>query len=85
MTTPDVIRFAVSARSDFDPKVLAAIKTTLLAIDQTSAGRATLKSFSNTAMFTHVGSGRDASFGTIQSVTDYVEYEIVHGGVSNTR
>jgi phosphonate transport system substrate-binding protein len=81
MTTPDVLRFAVSARKGLDPKLLTAIKHVLLTMDQTDAGRAALKSFSDTAKFTDVGTDSDAAYGEVRKLTDYVESEIVRGGV----
>ncbi|HXH27158.1 MAG TPA: PhnD/SsuA/transferrin family substrate-binding protein [Candidatus Acidoferrum sp.] len=83
-TTPYVLRFIVTGRAGLSPSLRAAIKTTLLAMDQSNAGKAILKSFSNTAKFTDVGTDSDAAYGELQNLTSLIENEIVTGGVGAT-
>jgi len=80
-TSPDVLRFAVTSRKGLDSKLRTAIKAALLGMDKTEAGRAVLEQFSGTAKFTDVPADSDAAYGEIQKLTDYVEDEIVRGGV----
>ncbi len=85
MTTPDVLRFAVTGRSDLSLKLRTAIKATLLSMDQAAAGKQALKDFSDTAKFTDVGTDSDTAYGEIQKLTDLVEQEIVQGGAGASK
>lgn len=84
MTTPDVLRFAVTSRKDLNTTLRSAIKTILLGMDQSAAGKEVLKSFAGTTKFTDVGTDTDASYGEIQKLTDTVEQEIIQGGLGAT-
>ncbi len=85
MTSPDVLRFAVTARKDLNPKLRAALKTLLFGMDKSAAGKDVLKQFSDTAKFTDVPADSDAAYGEIRNLTDYVEDEIVRGGVGASK
>jgi phosphonate transport system substrate-binding protein len=80
MTSPNVLRFAVTTRPGMQPALRAAIKNTLLNMDQSDNGKFVLQKFSDTAKFTDVGNDTDAAFGEIQKLTDYVEQEIISSG-----
>jgi phosphonate transport system substrate-binding protein len=76
--SPDVLAYGVTGRSNLDPALRAAIKTTLLNMDKTAAGRAALQSFGLTTKFSDVPADSDLSYAETRALTDAVQSELSH-------